>query len=52
MIRFQRSGRVARGKDPEAIEWSKEVTTYLNGKFSAANLQVFSQRFGTIDTLV
>jgi hypothetical protein len=51
MIRFQRSGRVARGKDPEAIEWSKEVTAYLNGKFSEANLQVFSHRFGTIDTL-
>ena len=51
MIRFQRSGRIARGKDLQAIEWSKEVTTYLNGKFSEANLLVFSHRFGDIDTL-
>ncbi|HEU0297105.1 MAG TPA: hypothetical protein VFR47_30475 [Anaerolineales bacterium] len=51
MIRFQRSGRIARGKDLQAIEWSKEVTAYLNGKFSEANLQVFSHRFGDIDTL-
>jgi len=51
MIRFQRSGRIARGKDLQATEWSKEVTAYLNSKFSDANLQVFSQRFGDIDTL-
>lgn len=51
MIRFQRSGRIARGKDLQAIEWSKEMTAYLNGKFSEANLQVFSHRFGDIDTL-
>jgi len=51
MIRFQRSGRIAQGKDLQAIEWSKEVTAYLNGKFSETNLQVFSHRFGVIDIL-
>ena len=51
MIRFQRSGRIAQGKDLQAFEWSREVTAYLNGKFSDTNLQVFSHRFGVIDTL-
>ena len=51
MIRFERSGRIARGKDLVAIEWAKEITVYLNGKYPDANLQVFSHRFGVIDTL-
>ena len=51
MIRFQRSTRIAQGKDPEAIAWAKEITTFLNGKYSEAKVQVFSHRFGVIDTL-
>jgi hypothetical protein len=51
MIRFQRSTRIAQGKDLEAIAWAKEITGYLNGKYSEANVQVFSHRFGVIDTL-
>jgi hypothetical protein len=51
MIRFERSGQIAQGKDLEAIAWAKEITTFLNGKYSQANVQVFSHRFGVIDTL-
>jgi hypothetical protein len=35
----------------EAIAWAKEITTFLNNKYSEANLQVFAHRFGVIDTL-
>jgi hypothetical protein len=51
MIRFQRSTRIAQGKDLEAIAWAKEITTFLNGKYSDANVQVFAHRFGVIDTV-
>lgn len=51
MIRFQRSLRIAPNKDLEAITWSKEITTFLNGKYSETTVQVFSQRFGVIDTI-
>ena len=51
MIRFERSCRIARGKDLVTIEWAKEITAYLNGKYPDTNLQVFSHRFGVIDTL-
>ena len=45
MVRFQRSLRIAPNKDLEAITWSKEITTFLNGKYSETNVQVFAQRF-------
>ena len=51
MIRFQRSLRIAQNRDLEAITWSKEITTFLNGKYSETNVQVFAQRFGMIDTI-
>ena len=52
MIRFQRSIRTARGKGLEATQWAKEITEYINAQRSEANLQVFSLRFGDINTIV
>ena len=51
MIRFQRSLRIAQNKDLEAITWSKEITAFLNSKYSETNVQVFAQRFGVIDMI-
>ena len=51
MIRFQRSLRIAQNKDLQAITWSKEITAFLNGKYSDTNVQVFTHRFGVIDTI-
>jgi hypothetical protein len=51
MIRFQRSLRARGGKAREAIVWARELTAYLNGKFTDAHLEVFSHRFGDINTL-
>ena len=50
MIRFQRSLRAKGGKGREAAAWAQEVTTYLNGKFAETNLQVFTHRFGDVNT--
>jgi hypothetical protein len=49
MIRFERSGQIAQGKDLEAMAWAKEITTFLNGKYPEANVQVFAHRFGVVD---
>jgi hypothetical protein len=51
MIRFERTLRAAGGKGREAIAWAQEVTAYLNGKFAETNLQVFTQRFGEVNTI-
>jgi hypothetical protein len=51
MIRFQRSLRIAPNRDLEAITWSKEITTFLNGKYPETKVQVFAHRFGVIDTI-
>ena len=51
MIRFQRSLRIAQNKDLEAITWSKEITTFLNAKYSEGKVEVFSHRFGVVDTI-
>ena len=51
MIRFQRSLRAVAGKGREATAWAQEVTDYLNRKFEDTRLQVFTHRFGDINTL-
>jgi hypothetical protein len=51
MIRFQRSLRAVGGKRREATAWAQEVTTYLNDKFGETHFQVFTQRFGDINTI-
>jgi hypothetical protein len=52
MIRFQRSLRAIGGKGREAAAWAKEVTAYINSKHQDHPFQVFTQRFGDINTLV
>ncbi len=48
MVRFERSGRIARGKLLEARQWAQEVTNYVNECHPEVTLQAFSQRFGNI----
>jgi len=52
MIRFQRLIRTARGRGLEATQWAKDITAYVNAQRPEANLQVFSLRFGDINTIV
>jgi hypothetical protein len=52
MVRWQRSIRIARGKNLEAIQWAKEVTDYANSKQSNNKVQVFSSAFGDVNMLV
>ncbi len=48
MVRFERSARVARGKDLEARRWAQEVTDYANNNHPEGKLQVWSERFGNL----
>ena len=52
MIRWQRSIRIARGKNLEAVQWAQEVTDYVNSKQPNYTTQVFSSRFGEVNMLV
>jgi len=52
MIRFQRSIRVARGRNLEAIQWAKQVVEYLNSKQPNYKVQAFLSRFGNLGTVV
>jgi hypothetical protein len=52
LIRFQRSAQSALAKGAEARQWSKEITDYINSRFPESRLQVFSERFGEINTIV
>ena len=46
MIRFQRYA-VASGPNPlKAIQWAKEVTEFINGKWPERKLEVFTGQFG------
>lgn len=48
MVRFERSARVARGKDYEARRWAQEVASYANSNHPEGKLNVFSERFGNL----
>jgi len=52
MIRWQRSIRIARGKNLEAVQWAKEVTDYANSKQPNTKVQAFSSAFGDVSMLV
>lgn len=51
MIRFQRTA-VASGVNPlKAIQWSKEVAEFINGKYPGGNLRAFMGQFGAYGTI-
>ena len=52
MVRWQRSIRIARGKNLEAVQWAKEVTDYANSKQPNYKVQAFSSAFGDVSMLV
>ncbi|MGD0662864.1 MAG: DUF6039 family protein [Syntrophorhabdales bacterium] len=50
MVRWTRSGRIAPGKDQQAIQWAKEITEYINKKYSG-HLSVYMDCFGELGTV-
>ena len=52
MIRFHRAIRSAANNAATAIQWSKDVTDYLNGKYPGTTVTVFAHRFGNVNTIV
>ena len=51
MFRFQRSGRVKNDKMLEATKWAKEITEYINTKYSQVSLQAYSEMFCDLHTI-
>ena len=50
MVRWTRSARIAPGKDTQAIQWAKELTDWINKKYSG-HLSVYMDCFGEAGTL-
>ena len=50
MLRFMRTARIARGKEPQAMQWAKGLTEWINKKYDA-HLSVYMDCFGEYGTL-
>jgi len=50
MVRWTRAGRVARGKELQAIQWAKELTEWANKKYGG-QLSVYMDCFGEFGTI-
>ncbi len=46
MFRFHRTAQASRGKLQDAIKFAKEVTEYLNAKYTPLSVQAYSEVFG------
>lgn len=51
MIRWQRSGCASAGKYYEAIQLVRESANFCNATVSGIQFQVFTERFGDIETI-
>lgn len=49
MVRFMRSAQFRRGRG--AVKWAKETTEYLNVQYPENSVQVFTARFGHVNTI-
>ncbi len=50
MIRFTRSARIVRGKFPQAMQFAKEITEFLNKKYKI-QMSVYMDSFGEVGTV-
>lgn len=52
MVRWIRSAQIARGKNVDAMQWSREATAYVNKKFPEAGIRAYQGLFGPVGRLV
>jgi hypothetical protein len=50
MVRWTRSGRVARGKEQQAMQWAKQMVEWVNIKYGS-QLSVYVDCFGEYGTI-
>ena len=50
MVRFTRSGRIVRGKFPQAMQFAKEITEFVNNKYKI-QMSVYMDSFGEVGTI-
>jgi hypothetical protein len=46
MFRFHRTARASRGKFLEAVQWSKEIASYISDNYAPVSVQAFVEQFG------
>jgi hypothetical protein len=51
MVRFQRTAVTANVNFLKAVQWSKEITEFINKKQPQSKLEVFTGRFGGYGTI-
>ena len=49
MVRFMRSAQFKRGKG--AFQWARETSDYINVQHPETQVQVFTARFGAVNTI-
>lgn len=49
MVRFMRSAQCKRGKG--AFQWARETSDYINVQHPENQIQVFTARFGAVNTI-
>ena len=50
MVRWTRSARIAPGKEPQAIQWAKELHDWMRKKYGS-QLSVYMDCFGEVGTI-
>ena len=50
-VRWMRSAQISRGRIPEGLAWAKEVSAYVEKKFSLPVVEVFMDSFGEVGTI-
>lgn len=51
MVRFFRKARSKDDTFPQAMQWSMEITEFLNAKYPEVSFQVFTEGFGDVNTI-
>ncbi len=49
MYRWHRIARAKTDKFPEAVQWAKEVSSYVNTKYPPSSIQAYAEVFGEVN---
>ena len=50
-VRWMRSAVISNGRIPQAIAWSKEITSYAEKKFGTGKIETWIDGFGTVGSI-
>ena len=50
-VRWMRSAVISNGRIPQAIAWSKEITSYAEKKFGTGKIETWVDAFGQVGSI-